>query len=58
MSLERKKKEMELRRVETARMELELKIDERLEEIERLKEHIKIQKQKEDDLTEELSNLN
>ena len=54
MSLERKKKEMELRRVETARMELELKIDERLEEIERLRDHIKIQLEKEDQIKKEL----
>lgn len=54
MSLERKKKEMELRRVETARMELELKIDERLEEIERLREHIKIQLEKEEQIKKDL----
>ncbi len=54
MSLERKKKEMELRRVETARMELELKIDERLDEISRLKEHIKTQLEKEEQIKNEL----
>lgn len=54
MSIERKKKELELRRVETARMELELKIEERLVEIERLKENIQIQLEKEEQLKEEL----
>lgn len=54
MSLELKKKEMELRRVENARMELELKIDERLEEIERLREHIKIQLEKEEQIKKDL----
>lgn len=54
MSLERKKKEMELRRVETARMELELKIEERLEEIQRLKDHIRIQLDKEEQIKKEL----
>lgn len=54
MSLEKKKKEMELRRVEVARMELELKIEERLEEINRLKEHINVQLEKEKQLNEEI----
>lgn len=57
MSLEKKKKEMELRRVEVARMELELKIEERLEEINRLKEHINVQLEKEKQLKEELNNI-
>lgn len=43
MTLEKKKKVLELKRVETAKMELELKIEERLEEIERLKKAIEIQ---------------
>lgn len=55
MSLEKKKKEMELRRVETARMELELKIEERMDEIHRLQEHIKIQLEKEQQLKEEIN---
>lgn len=52
--LEKRKKEVELARVRTARMELELKIDERLDEIERLKQHIQIQIDKENELEKEL----
>jgi predicted RNase H-like nuclease (RuvC/YqgF family) len=55
MNLETKKKILELKRVETARMELELKIEERLEEIERLRAAIEIQKQTEEKLKKELS---
>ncbi len=58
MSLEQKRKKLELMRVQSAKMELEFKIEERLEEIERLKENIKIQKQKEEELIKELSNIN
>lgn len=43
MSLELKKKQLELKRVETARFDLELKIEERLDEIKRLE--IAIQQQ-------------
>ena len=56
MSLDKKKKVLELKRVETARMELEFKIEERLEEIERLKQAIEIQKQTEEKLTKEIAN--
>lgn len=55
MSLEKKKKELELMRVSLARQELELKIEERLDEIKRLKEHIEIQLKKESELKEELN---
>lgn len=57
MSLERKRKEMELMRVTTARHEQEFRIEERLDEIERIKEHIKIQKAKEEELKQEITNL-
>lgn len=53
-NLDLKRKQLELARVRTARQELELKIDERLDEIERLKEHIKIQIEKETSLQKEL----
>jgi hypothetical protein len=43
MTLEQKKKVLELAKVEVARKELEYKIEERLEEIERLKAHIQVQ---------------
>jgi hypothetical protein len=45
MTLEQKKKHLELQRVKLAQQELEFKIEEKLEEIERLKTHIAIQKQ-------------
>lgn len=54
MSLEKKRKELELARVEIARRELEFKIEERLDEIERLKQHIDIQKKREQELKQEL----
>lgn len=54
MSLEKKKIQVELMRVQAAKAELELKIDERLEEIKRLEEHIKIQSNKIIELEEKL----
>lgn len=57
MSLELKKSELELMRVKTARMELEFKVDEKLEEIERMKTHIKIQEDKEAELSAKLTDL-
>lgn len=53
-ALEQKRRELDLRRVQTARFELELKVEERLEEIERLREHIKIQIAKESEIQKEL----
>lgn len=55
--LEIKRKELELKRVETARQEQEFRIEERLEEIERLKDHIKIQLAKEEELKQEIKKL-
>ena len=57
MSLELRKKEMELKRVEMARMELEFKIEERMEEIGRLQSMIDIQKNKERELKLEITTL-
>jgi hypothetical protein len=57
MSLEKKKTQVELMRVQTARMELEYKIEERKEEIRRMEEHIKIQNEKEAELTEKLKGM-
>lgn len=56
-NLARKRKEFDLKRVETARMELELKIEESLENIERLKNHIKVQDAKIAELEEELAEM-
>lgn len=54
-SLELKKKKLELSRVQVARQELEFKIEERLDEISRLKDHIEIQIKKESELTKEIN---
>ena len=57
MSLELKKKQLELARVQIARQELEFKIDERLEDIERLKGHVEVQKQAEEKLQAEIQQI-
>lgn len=57
MSLEKKKLQLELMRVQTAKLDLELKIDERKEEIKRLEEHIAIQAKREIELKQELEAL-
>lgn len=56
-SLELKKTQVELMRVQTARMELEYKIEERLEDIKRMEDHIKIQEEKEKELSAKLADL-
>jgi hypothetical protein len=56
--IERKRKELELMRVQTAKFELELKIEEMLKDIERLQNAIVIQNQTEIKLKEELTKLN
>lgn len=53
--LEIKKIQVELLRVSAAKAELELRVDERLDEIERLKEHIKISENKEIELKQKLN---
>lgn len=55
-NLDKKKLQVELLRVSAAKAELELRVDERLEEIERIKEHIKISEAKEIELKEKLRN--
>ena len=49
-SLELKRTKLELIKVAAARAELEFKIEERLEDINRIKDHIKIQLDKEAEL--------
>jgi hypothetical protein len=56
-SIDIKRKKLELSRVELARQEQEFKIEERMEEINRLKGMIDIQKNKEQDLIAELAVL-
>jgi hypothetical protein len=57
MSIELKRKQLELARVELARQEQELKIEERFEEISRLKQTIEIQVNKEQELKAEIAAL-
>lgn len=55
--MELKRKRLELSRVELARFEQEFKIEERMEEIARIKAMIDIQKAKEEDLKQEIQAL-
>lgn len=52
--LEKKKKQLELARVSLAKQELELKIEERLDEIQRLRDAIVLQDKKINELSQEL----
>jgi hypothetical protein len=52
--LEKKKKQLELARVSLAKQELELKIEEKMDEIRRLEEAILVQDKRIDELTKEL----
>lgn len=54
MSLEQKKKKLELARVQLAAQELELKVEQYLEDIARLQSHIEVQKQTEEKLKKDL----
>lgn len=56
-SMDVKRKRLELARVEVARQELEFKIEEREEEIKRLKDHIQIQKNKEEEIKQDIIKL-
>lgn len=55
--LDLKRKEMELTRVSCGRQEMELKIEEKLEEVENLRTHLKLQIEAESKLKEELNTL-
>ena len=57
MSLERKKKELEMAAVDLAKQQMELRIEEKLDEIKRLKDNIKIQADKVEDLKKELEEM-
>ena len=54
MSIDLKRKKLELSRVELARQEQEFKIEERMEEIARITAMIEIQKSKEEELKMEI----
>lgn len=57
MSIEKMKKELELKKVEIAKEELELRIEERMEDVRRMQEHIKVQEQKAQELRDELKTI-
>jgi hypothetical protein len=53
--LELKRMKLELIKVAAARHELEFRIEERLDEINRLKDHVKVQEAKEAELKEKIA---
>lgn len=57
MSLELKKVKVELLRVSAAKAELELRIEEFLDNISRLKEHIEVQKTREEELDNKIKEM-
>jgi hypothetical protein len=54
---ELKRVEVELSRVSSAKMEMELKIIERLDEIEKMQDHIKVQEARERELMEKIKEI-
>lgn len=56
-SLETKRKELELIKVRAAQAELEFRIEEALDNIERLKKHIEVQEEHASKLTIEITTL-
>lgn len=54
-SLDLKRMKLELVKVAAARAELEFRVDERLDEINRIKEHIKVQLDKEAELQSKIA---
>lgn len=57
MSLEKKKKQLELGRVKLAKEEMELRIEERMEDIKRLKTNIEVQNEAIERLEKELETM-
>ena len=55
--LELKKLKVELLRVQAAKGEMELRIDERMDEIQRLEEHVKVQIAKEEELKTKIAEM-
>ena len=56
MSLEKKRKELDLKKIETAILELEFKIEERKADIARMLEHIKLQEERKQQVLKEIKN--
>lgn len=54
MNLDIKRKELEIVKVSAAKAELEFRILEKLDEVERIKQHIEIQEKREQELQAEL----
>lgn len=55
--LDKKRAELELVQVHSARMALEFRIEELMEEIERIKTHVEIQIKKEEEIKTKLQNM-
>jgi hypothetical protein len=55
--IEIKRAQAELARVSSAKLDLELKIEERMEEIKRIEDHIKVQEAKELELLQRIEDL-
>jgi hypothetical protein len=58
MSVEQKKIKLELLRVQAARVEMELRVEEHYENIRRLEDNLKIQVAKEEELINKLGEAN
>lgn len=56
-SLEKKKLEVQLKRIDATIAELELKIDERKEDIKRIEDHIELQRKQETEINEKLKGI-
>lgn len=56
-AIELKKLKVELARVQVGKMELELKVSERMEDIQRLQDHIKLSEVKEIELQKQIDEL-
>jgi hypothetical protein len=56
-SIEQKRKEIELMRVNVARQELELKIEEKQEEIKKLQDYVRIQLEAEEKIRLEIESM-
>jgi len=57
MGLEEKKKKLQIKKIDTAIAELEYKIEERLEDIKRMEEHIILQRKLEEEVKQELKEM-
>jgi len=57
MSLEKKKIELDIMKAQTAKLELQFKIEKIKEDIQRMNEHIQLQDDRVEELKEELNNL-